>query len=64
MAFARGLAAAPGTDTPSAETHAASRFATAREEEVAGLRRSLAGPLRDVTGAAFRRSLGRVVAAI
>jgi CHAD domain-containing protein len=46
------------------ESAAIGRYLVSREREVARLRRSIGVPWRGVAGAAFRRSLGRVVAGI
>jgi CHAD domain-containing protein len=46
------------------ESAAIGRYLVDREREVARLRRSIGAPWRGVAGAAFRRSLGRVVAGL
>ena len=46
------------------ESAAIGRFLVNREREVARLRRAIGAPWRGVAGAAFRRSLGRVVAGL
>jgi CHAD domain-containing protein len=46
------------------ESAAIGRYLVNREREVARLRRSIGAPWRGVAGAAFRRSLGRVVAGL
>ena len=46
------------------ESAAIGRYLVSREREVARLRRAIGSPWRGVAGAGFRRSLGRVVAAL
>ena len=46
------------------ESAAIGRYLVSREREVARLRRGIGGPWRGLAGAGFRRSLGRVVAAL
>ena len=58
-AFARDRSGATGP-----EARAVARFVAAQAQEVASVHRALAGPSRAVTAAAFRRTLGRLVAAI